>query len=141
MAGTRGEAWGHGLCWSLTVFWWLMYTKQQSHEHLYTPNIRFTLSLFSHSHFTGLSAKHRTYFGLFTEESWRELKNKWPQGPDGPFPRRSSLLWPLKDTLWYFFSLFCVKGVGLGSVQGFTLGNIFTKSETMGHSFIILGIL
>lgn len=47
-------------------------------NHLHTPNIRFTLRLFSCSHFTALSQKHRTWFGLFQENHEEELKNRGP---------------------------------------------------------------
>lgn len=75
-------------------------------NHLYTPNIRFTSRLFSCSHFTALSKKHRTYFGLFQEDHEEELTEglnvlmvlSWGDCSSSE---------PRKTLPWYFFLLCC----------------------------------
>ena len=129
MAGTEGEVWGHGLCWSLTVFWWLIYTKQQSHEHLHTPSIRLTLSLLSCSHFTALSTKQSTGFGFSLENE--KSKNRPPRGPGGPFLGRQFLLWALRPPR--VTSAECTAWVWGQLSRGLALGNVFTTSETSGN--------
>lgn len=113
MAGTEGEVWGHGLCWSLTVFWWLIYTKQQSQEHLHTPNIRFTLSLLSCSHFTALSTKQSTYFGSFTGE-WGEVKEQTSQRARRSLPGEIVPSLTSETPTCYFC---CMHRMSLGSVK------------------------
>lgn len=108
-------------------------------NHLYTPNIRFTSRLFSCSHFTALSEKHRACFGLFQEDHEEELTeslNVFTVLSWGDCSSSESR----KTRAWYFFSLLCcVDGVGLGSSRGLALGNVLTTSETLGDLLVFLG--